>query len=424
MSRAINAAERKILILASLGGMLEFYDFTIYGFFSLYFAEQFFPTTDKFVAIMLSYTVFVIGYIARPIGGILFSHLGDVIGRKLVLIVTMLIMGIASLGIGIVPVYSQIGIFAPILLLVLRLSQGLAIGGEIPGTVVYVTEYMPHKSGFAIGCVMAGVGSGLLLGALVNVVLSSLLSIEQIHSYGWRIPFLLGGVLCGVSYVIRKQLHDVHTLDKISRSAAPLLTLFKKYPKLLVSGVGVGAIAGSCTMLILVFMPTYLVDLAKIENSKVADLLLVANALMMLVSYLFGILADKYNRYTVMRLSLFFAILATSVCYYLISQHLAIVFAVLCLATLPGIFATMVSLLVSHLFPAEIRLTGVALSYNLGHTIFGGLAPIIITWLIHNYGWVALAPIGYFLIVIMIALSACYFCQQQDRRDYTQTDLK
>jgi MFS family permease len=125
-----------------------------------------------------------------------------------------------------------------------------------------------------------------------------------------------------------------------------------------------------------------------------------------------------------MRLSLFFAILATSVCYYLISQHLAIVFAVLCLATLPGIFATMVPLLVSHLFPAEIRLTGVALSYNLGHTIFGGLAPIIITWLIHNYGWVALAPIGYFLIVIMIALSACYFCQKQDRRDYTQTDLK
>ena len=195
MSRAINAAERKILILASLGGMLEFYDFTIYGFFSLYFAEQFFPTTDKFVAIMLSYTVFVIGYIARPIGGILFSHLGDVIGRKLVLIVTMLIMGIASLGIGIVPVYAQIGIFAPILLLVLRLSQGLAIGGEIPGTVVYVTEYMPHKSGFAIGCVMAGVGSGLLLGALVNVVLSSLLSIEQIHSYGWRIPFLLGNYM-------------------------------------------------------------------------------------------------------------------------------------------------------------------------------------------------------------------------------------
>lgn len=393
--------------MASLGGMLEFYDFTIYGFFSVYFANQFFPTHDKFIAILASYTIFVLGYIARPVGGIIFSHIGDEIGRKVVMIITMMIMGVASLGIASLPNYSQIGIFAPILLLFFRLIQGLAIGGEIPGTIVYIAEYMPQKSAYAIGTVMAGVGAGLLLGAFINVAISNSLSSSQIYTYGWRIPFIIGGLLCFVSYQVRKRLHETKVFTKAkNHSKFPLKHLIKSYPWLIVIGVGIGAIAGTSTMLILIFMPTYLVSVLNIDSVSTSNLLLFANAFMMIVTYITGVIANKHNHYTIMSICLLWTILITSTGYYLISNHLYVSVSVILLATLPGIFAALAPLLMSQLFPMEVRLTGVALSYNLGHTIFGGMAPIIIIWLINKFGSVAIAPIGYFLLVSLISLIA------------------
>ena len=144
-SGSLNNEEKKIVRLAALGGMLEFYDFIIYGIFSVYFAQQFFPSGNPLLAVVKSYIVFILGYIARPIGGIFFSHIGDEQGRKRVLIITIVLMGVSSLGIGLLPTYDQIGIAAPLLLLTLRLVQGLALGGELPSTYVYISESMPQK---------------------------------------------------------------------------------------------------------------------------------------------------------------------------------------------------------------------------------------------------------------------------------------
>src|SRR6185437_9004320 len=173
----LNKEQKQIITLSSIGGMLEFYDFTIYSLFAVYFTNQFFPSHDQLISIVASYSVFLVGYIVRPLGGILFSHIGDEIGRKTVLIITMVIMGVSSLSIGLLPTYSQIGILAPILLLFFRLIQGLAIGGELPSVIVYVTESMPDKRGYGIGGIYTGTISGLIPGMLINLAIIHYLSI-------------------------------------------------------------------------------------------------------------------------------------------------------------------------------------------------------------------------------------------------------
>lgn len=163
----LSQEQRKVIVLSALGGMLEFYDFTIYGLFAVYFASQIFPTHDPLVAIIASYSIFVVGYIIRPVGGIIFSHIGDEIGRKKVLIMTMLLMGIASIGLGLVPTYQQAGIYSPIIMLAFRMLQGFAFGGEIPSMIVYTTESMPEKRSLGVGGSFTGTISGLVLGMIV-----------------------------------------------------------------------------------------------------------------------------------------------------------------------------------------------------------------------------------------------------------------
>src|SRR3990167_3168691 len=178
-NRNFTATEKKVLTLASLGGMLEFYDFVIYGIFSVYFANQFFPAHNYLMSIIESYVVFVLGYIARPIGGIIFSHIGDEHGRKQVLVITVVLMGLSSLGIGILPTYDHIGKLAPILLLILRLIQGFALGGELPSTYVYIRESVIDKTTLAFGITMCGIVSGLLLGMLINFCINLTFTHEQ-----------------------------------------------------------------------------------------------------------------------------------------------------------------------------------------------------------------------------------------------------
>ena len=207
----LSKEEQRVTWLSSLGGMLEFYDFTIYGLFAVYFSQQFFPTHDTFISLIASYSVFVVGYIVRPLGGILFSHIGDEWGRKKVLILTMMLMGISSLGMGLLPNYSQIGIYAPALMLFFRLTQGLAIGGELPSMIVYASECMPNKRGYAMGGVFSGTLAGLIPGMLINIFILNTLSQEDVLLFGWRIPFVLGGLLCIVAYFVRRELHEIGT---------------------------------------------------------------------------------------------------------------------------------------------------------------------------------------------------------------------
>ena len=401
----LSSEQKKIVVLSSLGGLLEFYDFTIYGLFAVYFAQQFFPSSNEFIAIIASYSIFVVGYIVRPLGGILFSHIGDEIGRKTVLIITMILMGVSSLGMGLLPTYAQIGLFAPALMLLFRLIQGLAIGGELPSMIVYVSESMPHKRGFGLGGAFSGTVAGLIPGMLINLLIVHWLSVEQINSFGWRIPFLLGGLLCFIGYLIRRELHETAEFKKIKQhEAAPFIEVLRHHLGKVIIGVGLVSIMATPIILLIIFMPTYLTKLAHIPTKIASDAVLVASVVSVISIYVMGILANKYSVYKLMRNSLFLILPAAALCYYLIGQGNNLILGLALFAVFQGFLVVLPTIVLSYVFPVEIRLTGVALSYNISFVMFGGLTPIVITSIIaETTGLVLFVPFGVLLVTVAFA---------------------
>ncbi|MBP9727029.1 MAG: MFS transporter, partial [Gammaproteobacteria bacterium] len=333
----MNQEQRKVVALSAMGGMLEFYDFTIYGLFAVYFAAQFFPSGDRFAAIMATYAVFLIGYVARPIGGIIFSHIGDEIGRKTVLILTMVLMGVASLGIGFLPTYEKIGIWAPTLMVLLRLLQGLAIGGELPSTIVYVTESIPEQRGLAIGGTFAGALSGLIPGMLINIVMTHVLTTEQINAFGWRIPFILGGFLCFIAYQIRRKLHETSAFTALKQhDKFPLVELIRHHFGKLIIGIGLVSILATPVMLVLLFMPTYLIKVLNFPVEKVSNVIFCATILCIVSVYIAGRLTNRFSSEQLMKKSLIGLVIGAAVCYFMLYSGYNLMAAVVLFALFQG----------------------------------------------------------------------------------------
>jgi MFS family permease len=402
----LNNEEKKIVRLAALGGMLEFYDFIIYGVFSVYFAQQFFPGGNSLLAIIKSYVIFILGYIARPIGGILFSHIGDEYGRKKVLIITIVLMGISSLAIGLLPTYEQIGIIAPLLLLLLRLIQGLAIGGELPSTYVYISESLPDKQGTAFGLTMFGVNSGLLLGMVANQLLTTLFSSEELIAYGWRIPFIFGGMLCIISYHIRKTLGETSAFNTIhDKPAFPLATLLKEHLPQLLTGIAITAIMSGLVVLAIIFMPTYLNEMLHLNTQFIGRIMPVIMLFNVMAIYLTGKIANRVAPSTILNYLLLLSAVFIPISYWLISvstNHFLLSVGLIILGILEGIAAMIVPLIICSLFTTSIRLTGVAFCYNIGFTLFGGIAPVLVSTLISMGYNVYMIPVLYLLGIVSI----------------------
>ncbi len=404
----LNKQEKKIVGLSALGGMLEFYDFVIYGIFSLYFASQFFPNTSHLISVIQSYVIFVLGYIARPIGGIIFSHIGDEYGRKKVLIITVVLMGVASIGIAILPTYQYIGIAAPIILLALRMLQGLALGGELPSTYVYISESMPHRRGYGFGITMSGVNTGLLLGMLVNIILTQWFNQTQLTEFAWRIPFIIGGLLCIISFKIRKTLHETQAFNKIQdKPKLPLIHLLTHYPIQVTCGTALTSLLAATVIIAVIFMPTYLNEILHIDTSFISIIMPLVTLANVITIFLFGGLIQSIGVLKVFKIFIGLSIITIGISYYMLSANFMIFIPLIALGIIEGMAAIITPLLLTYLFPANVRLTGVALCYNLGFTIFGGFAPILITYLINHsmkpyptpaiylYGIILLGIIGF-----------------------------
>ncbi len=412
----MNQEQRKIVALSAMGGMLEFYDFTVYGLFAVYFAAQFFPGSDRFAAIMATYAVFLVGYIVRPVGGIIFSHIGDEIGRKTVLIITMILMGVASLGIGCLPTYETIGLWAPILMVFLRLLQGLAVGGELPSTIVYVMESIPNQRGLAIGITFAGVLSGLIPGMLINILMTHFLSTEQISAFGWRIPFILGSILCFLAYQIRQKLHETKAFVALKKhNKFPLLELFQHHFGKLLIGIGLISILATSIMLVLIFMPTYLVKILNFSSEKASANIFFVTVLSIISVYITAKLTNYFSSVRLMKYSLVGVVIGAAIFYFMLYMSHNFLWAIVIFVLFQGALVTLPLALLGTLFPVEIRLTGVALSYNLAFVLFGGLTPIVVTALIQHTQMPYMMPFIWLLAVSVVALIACYASKLLDK---------
>jgi MFS family permease len=382
----------KMTVLASLGGGLEYYDFIVYGIFAQSIAAAFFPASDPTASLTLSLAVFAVGYLARPLGGMVLSHFGDRYGRKTVFVVTVFTMSASTLAMGLIPSYASWGIGAAFALVVLRFIQGLCIGGELPGAITFVVETATRRPGFACGIVFCLVNSGVLLAALVNLALQSWLPPTAMAEYGWRIAFLIGGVLGLVSFWLRRTLEETPEFLALGASASrrPVGEVLRLHRGPVLLGCGVVTLTAGFNGLLFAHMPAYLGQMLHYDRQEIAVAMNVA-LLAMSASLLFASwFADRVPPQRLMQASALLLLVAAVPAYWLLARGDANLLLVLPLLTMAvaganGSFAY----LLASLFPPRVRFSGVALSLNIGFTLLSGLGPLAANALIGTTGWLA-----------------------------------
>jgi MFS transporter, MHS family, proline/betaine transporter len=395
-ARNLSRSQWRVVSLASLGGSLEFYDFVIYGIFAHYIAHQFFPATNPYVSLILSFSVLAIGFLARPLGGIVLSGLGDRFGRRPVFLGSLFCTTAATILIGVLPPYAVWGLAGPMLLVGLRLVQGMCLGGELPGALTYVVEAAPQRSGLACGVIILCVNAGVLVATLVNLGIQHALPPAAVASYGWRIAFLLGGFIGCVSYLLRRSLEESPEFLRMhSHPTSPLSEVLRKHWQAVLAAAGVAAVIGGFNGMLYGFVPAYLVQTLHYGPSQTAlamtAALLVSSAGLIVA----GWAGDYLPRYLILRVGAGLLIVTVLPIWSLIaagSGHLVLLLGVLSLvfSIASGIWPS----IVATLFPTRVRFSGIALSYNISITILSGFAPLAASALIARTGTLA-APATY-----------------------------
>ncbi len=385
----------KIVAIASIGGGLEMYDFVIYAFFAPIIGKLFFPSGNSFIQLLSAFTVFAIGYFIRPLGAFVFGHYGDTIGRKKTLLMTIILMALATTLLACLPVYASIGLLATLLLVSLRLLQGFAVGGDLPGAITFVSEHVPasHR-GFYCSWIYTGVNLGLTLAAIISTLISTLLTTGQIQAFGWRIGFGFGLVLAIVGYYLRSTIeetpHFKQLLHTKQLSKSPLKDIFKWQRPAFFKALGVVCL-GAVVIGHMLFMTTYLHTVVKFDMREAllinTSIMLVWSALMVVM----GHCADKWGRKTIIRFSALSLILFSHEFYSCIaSGELTHVIAGLLgfAVCMSGIIGVMPSIL-SELFPTHLRSSGIGAAYNVGFALFCSVTPLVMTAMTHRWGPVA-----------------------------------
>lgn len=376
-------------VSGAIGNVLEWYDFAVFGFMAPLMSSQFFPATDKYSALIKTFGVFAVGYLARPLGGMLFGQIGDRRGRKRALQLSVATMAIPTSLIMILPTYAQVGLLSPILLTVLRLAQGISAGGEFVGSTTYLVEVAPQRRRASSGSwTMFGAVLGLMLGSGVAALVHHLLTPEQIASWGWRMPFV-GGLLVGLAgWRMRRGLDETADFVEMQRAgttaARPVLEALREMPLQIAQVMGMSLVLGVGVYTLFVWMPTYLTTFVRPPVTSALVINTAAMAMLLLLTPLAGRLGDRVGYQTVLAAgSLGTAVVAYPLFRWIDSGS---VFAV---CVLMAIFALLTAAIEGTLavamaerFPPRLRYSGTAVGYNLMFALLGGTAPLVATWLI------------------------------------------
>ncbi|HAT8179254.1 TPA: MFS transporter [Legionella pneumophila] len=403
----LSKAERKVIFLSSLGGALEFYDFIIYIFLASELSELFFPATNHLASLMGVYAAFAIGYLIRPLGGIIFSHFGDKYGRKKTFVITLILMALPTFLIGLLPDYKSIGIWAPALLILLRLTQGLSVGGEIPGAITFAGEHVnPKHRGVTCAIIFFGINIGLILGSTISVLLIMTCSHEQILSWGWRLPFFIGGILGVVSFKLRKGLVEtpLFKLDTYhsERPSFPIREVFCRHRKEIFQGVALTWLDAVTVCLFFLYLPTYLTSILHYPKETINILNTIALILNAFLCVAFGWLSDLFGRRIFLLIgSLSFIVFSYIFFYLLARDQIICVILVMLTVSILSACTSMYTCAIIELFPTSVRYTGMAITYNIGYAFFGGLTPLIATGLINTTHDI-LSPSFYLIISAIV----------------------
>lgn len=400
---------------AAIGNILEWYDFILYALFATIIANQFFSAASSQIRLLYVFVVFAVGYFMRPLGGALIGHIGDKYSRKIALILTISTMGIATALIGILPTYTTLGIAAPLLLILLRIIQGIALGGEYPGSLVVLTEIANKK--YRASAASVGLSAGLLgalLGVGVSNLLSSILNSNQLANWGWRIPFILGIFLAGIGLYLRFKIFPEIAFKKADEIKIPFLHLIK-YQKLTILKAWLMLFsAGVYTGILTIFLVAYTTHYLHMELKTAFRLSLLVNLIILLLFPVGAFLSDKVGHHKCWLIigSIMVAVTAYPLYVWMNHSVASCFWAFSIMAAIYSIGLAPISAFLVLLFPPHIRYSGFAISHGLSFSIIGGTSPIILNWLAYHFN--TIAPSFYGILSCVITIIALYFTQAKN----------
>ncbi len=411
----------KVLLAGFIGNVVEWYDFALYGYMAVIIGQRFFPHEDPTASLLASYGVFAAGFVMRPLGAAVFGWLGDTIGRGRVMFISVAMMALPTIALGLLPDYDAIGVMAPVLLVIIRLVQGVSVGGEFSSSVTYLVETAPENARGLTGS-WANVGSmsGMLLGSVAAATVTTVFPTEILNSWGWRLPFLFGGIVGIVAIMTRRHLPQsphfkAHEAGTPSRS--PFRKLWQKNRVEMVQGFLFSASYGMIFYLVMVYLPVWLARTTSVTEELSLQINSALTLMIIPLMVVFARIGDRWigrTRLIAIAMALtaliawpvhammlnggFFAVIA--------GQAVLVILLAVPLGSAPATFV--------ELFPSEDRLTGYSISFNLGTGIIGGVTPMIATWLINSTG-LSIAPAGMMIIAASVAVLTLFWMRDRSR---------
>ncbi|WNW12525.1 MFS transporter [Pseudomonas sp. DTU_2021_1001937_2_SI_NGA_ILE_001] len=388
-ARPLTGSDYKTLSLSALGGALEFYDFIIFVFFAAVVGKLFFPADmPEWLRLMQTFGIFAAGYLARPLGGIVMAHFGDLLGRKKMFTLSIIMMAIPTLIMGLLPTYEQIGLWAPVLLLLMRVIQGAAIGGEVPGAWVFVSEHVPARYvGYACGTLTAGLTAGILLGSLVATLINSIYSATEVSDYAWRIPFLLGGVFGLMAVYLRRMLHETPVFAELQQRKAlaeevPLKAVLREHRGSVALSMLLTWLLSAGIVVVILMTPTFLQTTYGFPAATALKANSLAIVCLSLGCIAAGMLADRFGAGWVFVVGSIGLGASSWTFYHSLMAHPDWLFP---LYAVTGAFVGTIGAVpyvMVKAFPPVVRFSGLSFSYNLAYAIFGGLTPMVVTFML------------------------------------------
>ncbi|WP_165677190.1 MFS transporter [Metapseudomonas otitidis] len=398
-ARPLTRRDYKTLSLSALGGALEFYDFIIFVFFAAVMGKLFFPAEmPEWLRQLQTFGIFAAGYLARPLGGIVMAHFGDLLGRKRMFTLSIFLMAVPTLVMGLLPTYAQIGIWAPLALLLMRVIQGAAIGGEVPGAWVFVAEHVPARHvGYACGTLTSGLTAGILLGSLMATLINTLYTPEEVQAWAWRVPFLVGGVFGLFSVYLRRWLHETPVFAELQQRKAlaeevPLKAVLREHRGAIAISMLLTWVLSAGIVVVILMTPTVLQTVYGFEAAtalKANSLAIVCLTVGCIAS---GALADRFGAGRTFLVGGLLLAASSWTFYSSLKAHPDWLFP---LYALTGLFVGTIGAVpyvMVKAFPPVVRFSGLSFSYNLAYAIFGGLTPMVVSLLMK---WDPLGPAYY-----------------------------
>lgn len=414
--------ELRTLVLSAMGGALEFYDFIVFVFFTGVIAQLFFPPElPEWVRQLQTFGIFAAGYLARPIGGVIMAHFGDRAGRKRMFMLSVLLMALPTLLIAALPVYASVGLWAPLLLLLLRLLQGAAVGGEVPGAWVFVSEHVPpQRVGLACGVLTGGLTLGILMGSLAATAVNSIWSGPEIMAWAWRLPFVLGGAFGLLAVWLRQYLRETPVFESMRERNAlvrglPIKQVLHGHSHAIAVSMVLTWFLTAGIVVVILMTPTFAHSTFGVATALAQRANSLATLMLIFGCAVYGIAADRWGAWRVLGIGALLLAVTTLLLY-------------VALSSLPGYFTLtyaltgftvgvvgVVPVLMVRLFPPAIRFSGISFAYNIAYAISGGLTPLLVTvWIVRD----SMAPVWYVslacaaaVITAMLAARASRCCR-------------